>query len=380
MKRWEKLKTWVWVLGCWIRSRVRGFWRRSYRFGRWLFNHLVQILALAALPFLIIELVRSLRPGTSAFGRAPALGSVPPSSQGAQGAQGALGAELTHLSVLLALILLAAVLTQVRGSLFSRLKKVGPVEFVEERYAALVPELDKLPNRFHLDGSKQRLSQEVLLEYRKADRYLTHLEWSEPEDKMPRTDRFYDLLFKMSAIALMKREWVYAADRLELLLRISDGKFRPGVTHLRCGHAYYRYWTETRKGNTPHEKDHRENLIWKAAEHYRKAVKEDPFRAEAYFWLAFVQVDLKMIDHAIENNKKAIRCRSDSAGAKYNLAVCHVLREDYDAAIASLRLIEPDDDDRRRVIADSHEDEEIAPLLRDQKHGAEARRILERPD
>jgi hypothetical protein len=53
-----------------------------------------------------------------------------------------------------------------------------------------------------------------------------------------RSERFYDLLFKMGAIALMCDFLTRAVDRLELLLRISEGKFKGAEAHYRCGIAY----------------------------------------------------------------------------------------------------------------------------------------------
>ena len=348
----------IWKIRSWLYKQARSLWAWCYRKGRWVFNHLVQILALVALVFLIKELHGSLTGNFQTPGEDPSRNHI------------------YHL-YLLGLILIAAVLTQARGSILSRLKKVGPVEFVEERYAALVPELTEVPE-FDLEGSRPPLPQELHLEYHKADRYLTHLEWAEPEDKMPRTDRFYDLLHKTSAVALWKGEWANAADRLELLLRISDGKFKPAVSHFRCGHAY-RYGAKESQGATRREKDIFHKRLTTAADHFRRAAKENPLFAAAYFWLAYVQVDLKSYDQAVDNNEKAINCRSDYAPAKYNQAICHVFREDLEAAIMSLRRIKPGDSGLRKLTRDSYTDTEIAPLLRDPKHGTEAKRILMRP-
>ena len=337
--RWRRLWRRWWRR--WWRANQRNFGR----VGRWLNSHLIWILSWLALVVLVVKFVRSY---------------LDPAS------------KPSHQLVLLGLILAAAALAQSGNDLLKRLTKVGPVElraaeFVERRFYRIFDELKELP--LLETDVEVALSKSLLYEYEKANGYVAHLEWSASTNKAMQDEKVYDLILKMSYVALSQKDWVRTVDRLELLLRISSGKFKPAEAHYRCGLAYKNWAFEDER--------RREELFEQAHDHLRLAVKENPLHWLGYFHLAYVQVDLGMPEQARQNNEKALEIRPDYAPAKLNLVVCYVLLTNLDAALKELKLIVPSDMSVEKVIKEAFADEELGPLLRDEKRGPEAKLFLE---
>lgn len=328
-----------------LQERPREAWGNLCRkTARWLNGHLVKLLSWLALPILVVEFIRSYFDANS---------------------------QPNHRLILFGLILAAAVVAQYGTDLLGRLKKVGPVEFVEERFERFVPNLKLIPT-LDLDQpeSQELLTQELLYEYHKADLYVTHLEWSGLKDEVIQSERLHDLLFKMSVVSLYQEDWVRVADRLEFLLEISGGKFKAAEVHYRCGVAY-RKWAESSQGRQ------REEFFQQAHRHLWKAVNQDPHHWQAYFNLANVQFDLGFYELARQSNEKVIEIRPDSADAKYNLAICYILLGNRDAALERLESIKTGDEGREGVIDWAPQDEELTPLLGDPELGPKARLFLE---
>lgn len=348
------------------RQRLRQLGAVVRKLSRWLNDHLVQMVAwtlMLALGVLLMSRIEKARETSDS-----------------------LNASIKEL-VLLGLVVGLAVLAQLGHRLLHRLKKVGPVEFIERRYDQIAPELPEI--LVDLDGPKPPLSAKLLWEYEKAEIYVTHLEWAGLEGSgVAGNERFHDLLFKMSAIALMRDYLPRAVDRLELLLKISEGEFKCADAHYRCGIAYRKlatkeedqeklYRERQQKKEEEHHRMEKLELCQKAQTHLRKASEEDPYLHQAFFNLAFVQFVLREYPLAIANNEATLEILPRYALANYNLAICHIKMEQMKEARNAVKRIRADDKGARAVHDDALHDGDFARLLADPIWGREVREHLE---
>lgn len=283
--------------------------------------------------------------------------------------------------ILVGLILATAVLAQFGNDLLPMLKKVGPVEFMDRQSHQLERELKGFGKFVDDLPSERSPSPQLLLDYQKADRYVTFLEHSGRVKEKVTDERLFHLLFNISRVALQLGDWARVVDRLDLLRRVSNGEFKPAETRYRCGLAHLE-WARA----SDEEKDG-ESHFDLAQSQFLEAVRLAPNYWEAYFNLAYVQVDLKMYEKARQNNLKALEIRKELAPAKYNLAICHVKLSklthrdrdrDYhlDKALKRLTSILPNDLAAERTIIEARKDEELKDLLRDEKRGPQAYKFL----
>lgn len=198
---------------------------------------------------------------------------------------------------------------------------------------------------------------------------VTHLEWSGVQSEIEANERLHSLLLKLAAIAMIEGDWIRAVDRLELLLKISAGKFRPAEAHFRCGYAYSRLATDS-------QGKQREEFLEVAQEHLWRASKENPHDEKIVFYLANVQLELGKWGLARENYERAIKIQPDYARAKYNLAICRLKLEGAKTAFEGLQSIRAEDRDAAYLGKRGLEDDDLKPLLDDPEHGASARLFL----
>lgn len=333
---------------------------------RWLYDHLAQLVALALMLALLVR-----------------FGAVYLARWNDEN----LDAHSLKDLVLLGLVVGLAVLAQLGHRLLHRLKKVGPVEFIEQRYDQIAPELPDVV--VELDGPRPPLPAKLLWEYEKAEVYVTHIEWSDLEvSAVIRKERFHDLLFKMGAISLMCDYLARAVDRLELLLKISAGEYKCAETHYRCGIAYRMLGSKEeakemqarKNGDRKNEDWHRQEkmeLYRKAQDYLRKAGEEDPYHYQAYVNLAYVQALLKEYSLAIENNEAAIKIFPGFAPAEYNRAICYLKLDQEEKALKAIESIKKDDEGAREVLITAFRDVDLLPLLFDPHHGEDAWKHLE---
>ena len=343
----------------WLRKRQRsgGEQRTSNQPGRWKLlgkfcqEHLVQLLSWIALPILVM-----------AFGWRV----LDPNS------------DPTHLLILLGLILAAAILAQFGNEMLSRLSKVGPVEFVQRLSEEMRPEfknLDAGPRALvekSLNPERPKLPAKLLYEYEKADDYICFNEWSNRLKKPPRSEKFLELLLKCSYVALYQGEWPRAMDRLQLLTRLSEGKYKAAEVNYRLGLTYLAR-AEAARNTDPNDSVY----ACKQSQHFfAKTLEEDPHHWRACFNLAYVQVDLNSFEVARKNNLKTLDLRYGYAPAKYNLAICHIKLGDLEEALNALYTLSPSDERIEIINERVWTDEEVRPLLNHPTLGSQARRVL----
>ena len=344
------------------RKKVVSTWRTSRRWARrlgtvlrkwirWPFDHLVQLVALPLLVGLGILLGKRIQ---------------------AQMAPGAPDVSLKDL-VLLGLVVGLAVLAQAGHRLLHRLKKVGPVEFLDQQYERIVPELEGIEWEGELVDSIERLSLRLLWEYEKAESFVTHLEGSGlGASGLAHSEKLHNLLFKLAKIAMMRGHWARLVDRTELLLKITDGKYKTARTHFRCGLGYRKLaaeeteWAKTEK--PPKAQEHLNNakeLLLKAQDHLWRAAEGNPHSYRACWDLGIVQFHLGEYPLAIESNKKAIHIFPRYAKAKYNLALCYWMNKQKKDAAAAILDIYPDDKDAQEIGKFGQSDEDLSGLRSD---------------
>jgi tetratricopeptide (TPR) repeat protein len=284
--------------------------------------------------------------------------------------------------VLVGVVVGLAILAQSGHDLLLRLKKVGPVEFIERRSGQIIPELEGLgPTYDVMRGDPKRLSKTLVWQYEKTETYLTHLEWSGlGASGLSRNRKLHELIFRMTSVAMIRGHWERVIDRLELLLDISEGQFKAAEAHYRCGSSCLRLAEEMTPADGQQEdrakKEEREHLLQKAQDHLSKATKEDPHLYRGFFILASVQFHLQAYPLAVESNDMAIRLFDAYAAAKVNLAICHVKRGQLGQAWKALESIKKSDEHARERCRGALAEKDLSPLFEDPELGPMARQHL----
>lgn len=274
-------------------------------------------------------------------------------------------------TALVSLILVAAVAAQLGGALLGRLKKLGPLELFGRELSSLVATLDRIDPQLKLSTGQGPLPPDVAFSYRELDRFVSQLEFSNQPLEGRYRERFYRLLRTVAGAAMRQEEWWKARARLELLVRLSDGKYQPGKIFYDLGIACMQCALSTQD-----EKKAEEDLR-EAARHLRRARELTPLDYKPHFFLGFVLAQLELYERAVEAIDGALELQPRLAQAKYNKAVCQVKLGSLGLAYSTLRTIEDGDEGADRAGREGLSDPELAELRGSRIYGASTVRILE---
>ncbi len=314
---------------------------------RWLQGHLTHIVSwlglLIVVGFLLIELLGIFIPSLTASAPDP-----------------------KRIGTLFLILVAAAALGQLGPDLLKKIKKVGPVEFFDKSSVQFLEKLasidldEYIGVRSEAGVRRKELSEKQAYEFRQADLYLSSLEFSglDKELNLSQDERYHRLLLKVGTIASMRKEWAGAVARLEKLIELTGGRYRPLDTHHVCGMAYLG-WALAE----PEDRD-RAHWLEMARQRLEKATESHKGFALPYFWLAFVQDEMGFLDTAIQSNREALRVRP-LAGAKYNIAISLVKKGQLEAACQQLETLEVEDENVEEVKALGRTDKDLEPLRKD---------------
>jgi len=272
------------------------------------------------------------------------------------------------LAALAALLLVLALGAQYGQALFVRLKKLGPLELFEQKAPELIERLNDVLEPLDVDIAKALhppLSPEAEYAYQYANALIRYLEFSgtAPSSEMDKK-RFGDLLFKLAQLASLREDWWVARRALERLRSLLGREFEGFKVAYNLGRAYL----ECAAGRAD-----RNELLQKALNCFAEAADRNPHDWESFFWLAYVQVDLRMFDPAIANNRKVLELRHGFAPAKYNIVISRIKKGEMEQALADLLAIGPHDEQGLDALQKAASDDEIRPLLTHPVHGSRAR-------
>jgi tetratricopeptide (TPR) repeat protein len=283
---------------------------------------------------------------------------------------------------------LAAVLALLALGVFGnqmllRLKKVGPVEFFEQRVSQALLDFDgfEAENDVEtIDRIERELTASIAYTYKRADAYVQQLEFQGLlETDSFRSKAFFVLLRKIGRTALDINDWARATSRFELLLQLSKRQFEPSKTLFQCG-AGYLFWAvdkdeegirqkqmaraggSSEKGRSGTKKDRREELMVLAQERFQEANRLDGGRALSHYFLAYCQDELGQIQPAICSLEKALALKPSLAAAKLNMAVSQVKLKDFSKALYYLKSISRSDKAAATMVGRMLTDDELFPL------------------
>jgi len=255
--------------------------------------------------------------------------------------------------------------------LLPRVKRVWQFEFFETDAHSNVDALKNVRVNVEtlafVDGD---LTDEEEFTYRELDRHTTTLRGE--LDYMREADRqkYYEFLYQVGTTAMGLGERARAADRLEHLIDVSDGKYKASDVYFACGLNHV-HWAEDSRGE---RKTQRNKL---AIERLGQAAKEDPNRPRAMFWKAYAQDELGQQPRAIKSLQKVLRLAPRHAAAKLNMAIAHTKLGQMKEACDALRSINDSDHQALEFVEWATTDEELGPLLEDPSWGPKAKLFLE---
>lgn len=283
--------------------------------------------------------------------------------------------DTAKIAALVSLILMAAVAAQLGTALTKRLKKLGPLELFEQEASTLVANLERIQPRLRLSNNTKSLSPEEAYFYQEADRLISQLEFTNITVMDRHRNRLYEVLHAVAGAAMKQEEWWKAKARLEMLMRLSGGKFRLarvehdlGVSNLQCGEFY-------REHGSPEKA--RESFQ-DAADHFRHATELRPYYEPSLFLLGYALARLKLFPEAVKVNARLIELKPNHGKAKYNVAVCRARLGHLALAYGGLLRIQPTDEDAEEVGRFGLTDPDLKSLLEDDKYGEPAKKHLQR--
>jgi len=276
--------------------------------------------------------------------------------------------DAESLAALAATLLVLALGAQYGQHLFARLKKLGPLELFEREATELIEHLKEILDRLDVEivhALGTPLSPAAEDTYQNANALIRHVEFSgtAPTSEASKR-RFGDLLFKFAQLALQREDWWVARRTLERLRNLLGPDFEGlkvaynlGMAHLQCSAP-----------GAEGDEMRREALAC-----FAEAAKRDPFDSDSFFWLAYVQDELGMLDLAIANNRKVLERRHGYAPAKYNIVISRIKKGEMDQALADLLAIRWQDEAGLETLHQATADGELRPLLTHPIYGSQAR-------
>ncbi len=268
-------------------------------------------------------------------------------------------------------LLILALGVQYGKELFARLKKLGLLELFEEKAPELIERLREVLEPMNVEIAMALgtpgtpLSPQGEYIYQNVGALIRYVEISGAAPTSEKNKKRYgDLLFKFGQLALNREDWWVAKRTLEKLQSLLGEDFEGFKVAYNLGMACYQC-AKTSANAT--------GLRRQALACFAEAARRDPFDADSFFWLAFVQDDLGMCDLAIDNNRKVLERRRGFAPAKYNVVISLIKKGQLEQALAGLLDIRPQDEEGLETLEFAPADEEIRPLLSDPIYGNRAR-------
>jgi tetratricopeptide (TPR) repeat protein len=206
--------------------------------------------------------------------------------------------------------------------------------------------------------------------YKSATALLRYIEFSGTKPSSERNKRRYgDLLFKFSQLASKQQDWWAARRALEQLRSLLGDDFEGFKVSYNLGRAYLACADSgATDGN---------ELRHKALGCFAEAAHRSPFDPDSFFWLAYVQDDLGMLDLAVANNRRVLERRHGYSLAKYNIVISRIKKMEMDEALEDLLAITPQDEEGLETLRGALGDTELRPLLQHPTLGSKARWWLE---
>lgn len=291
-------------------------------------------------------------------------------------------ADAKAMTTLLPTLLILALAGLYGRHLFARLKKIGPLEFLEEKAPELNQELKNIlePVDVEIDRVLGAPSPPAIAyAYRRFLALTQFLEFSgslsatrKSKDKKA-TEKLSRLFFRVGQLAILADDWWAAQGLLERVRDLSGDKFESFKVSYNLGMAYLQQGLSTKEGSPARAKE----LLRQAATQFTRATEKNRLDPDSFFWLAYTQDELGMLDLAIMNNRKVLRRRHAYAPAKYNIVISRIKKGQMAKALKDLLAITPEDEAWPEMFSDALTDEELLPLLDHLVYGARARDWLE---
>lgn len=301
----------------------------------WLRRRLVSLVSLGLMAWLIwllwqhpVEKNPAVSPASAGADSTATGGSPPPALTNQE-----------RLVIVLAILGLAVVV-QSGASFLGRLRKVGPIEFIDVQTEKFIPELEDAP--FYDDITEAGpLPEKIAHQAEKVHQFLNSLDFHEADGSpLLKDPELHDLYLKAASAAFWQQKWRLVIDHTERLLEISEGKFKPGRVHYRCGYAHLEL---ARREGIDKE---RQLLLFAALDHLVQATKASPGGLESfsYFYnLGNAQFHLGRWKAAKESFRRALELKADFAKARWNLAAALAQSRELDSARDELKKIPPAD-------------------------------------
>jgi tetratricopeptide (TPR) repeat protein len=279
--------------------------------------------------------------------------------------------DLPSLAALILSILVLALGCQYGQIFFSRVKKLGPLEFFELKAPELLELLDEVFREFDTRRDGEPLSTEDRYVIERADLYLAVAElqpteaWSKSSKR-----RFGDRVYKVGCLALKLENWPMARSRLSwycrLLTELKDEV--PAKVHYNLGLANAEGLKSS--GSMKDEK------LRKALCCFAEASRKDPWDYQAFFEMACVEDELNMLELAIEDYDKALKLHDGYAPAKFNIAISRIKKREFEHALGNLRKISTSDEEGKKILLSALTYPDLQDLLNDPQWGGPAREFL----
>jgi hypothetical protein len=192
------------------------------------------------------------------------------------------------------------------------------------------------------------------------------------------SDAWKEEVFKVGSLGVKLEDWPMARARLNWCCRLARRFERGGSRQGPLQPSYGVCSTDglSRTGSSEEEKTQRNEKLKESLQYFDKASKLDPWNYAAFFWMAYVEDELGMLDDAIRHNGEVLRISCRLAAAKLNIAISRIKKGEMQQALDQLKLISPLDEDGMGTLNSAWEDDELRPLLDDPHLGAAAKMFL----
>jgi tetratricopeptide (TPR) repeat protein len=207
------------------------------------------------------------------------------------------------------------------GEVAGRIKKIGPVEFLElqQRTGWALQEVATLISRGleELDPARTRLTPSQQFAYEEGDYFLSFvvLSAAEPKEEDPSRKILFEMLYQVGRVAHTQKEWFKAIKWMERVEKLSAGTYRRGeVSNLI---AFSELLYALQESTAKDRKEKLEDFV----DRYERLAGSKRLSYEGYFWLAYGQDELERYHEAVQAYREVLARRPRHAPGRFNMAI-----------------------------------------------------------
>jgi tetratricopeptide (TPR) repeat protein len=246
------------------------------------------------------------------------------------------------------------------GEVAGRIKKIGPVEFLEiQRTGWVLQEVATLIIRELGEDAAPQLTPAQRFHYEEADYFLSFvmLSTAEPKEEDPSRKILFEMLYQVGRVAHTQKEWFKAIKWMERVEKLSAGTYRMAEVSSLIAFSKLLYALQESKARD------REEKLDDAVDRFERLAQSKKLTYERYFWLAYARDELRHYHEAVQAYLEALARRPRLAPARFNLAISLLKLGSDREALRYLAEIRPSDDDFSFVCGGARNDPEMKELV-----------------